>query len=81
MKQVIFQASNTQRVTAESYTDGSWLLSKEWRKQSGDDWIQGKGIYFPVINGQPSVIKLGQILLKGAGEDGTSDPKEDTHKS
>lgn len=81
MKQIIFQASSTQRVTVESYSDGSWLLSKEWRKQADDDWIQGKGIHLPVIDGQPTAIKLGRILLKGVGENGTGDPYESSYQS
>ena len=79
MKQIVFQASSTQRVVAEPYPDGSCLLSKEWRKQADDDWIQGKGIHLPVIDGQPTAFKLGRILLKGAGENGTSDPNESSN--
>lgn len=79
MKQIVFQASSTQRVVAEPYLDGSWLLSKEWRKQADDDWIQGKGIHLPVIEGQPTAVKLGRILLKGVGENGTGDPNESSY--
>lgn len=79
MKQIVFQASSTQRVTVEQVDDGSCLLSKEWRKQADDDWIQGKGIHLPVIDGQPTAVKLGRILLKGVGENGTGDPNESSH--
>lgn len=78
--QIICQTSNTQRVVAESHPDGSWLLSKEWRKNADEEWIQGKGISLPVINGQSTAQKLGRMLLggdmEGAGENGTSDPNE-----
>lgn len=79
MKQILFQTSSTQRVTAESFPDGNWLLSKEWRKRADDDWIQGKGIQLPVINGQSTAFKLGWILLKGVGENGTGDPNESSN--
>lgn len=81
MKQIVFQTSDTQRVAIESYSDGSCLISKEWRKQADDDWIQGKGIHLPVIDDQPTAVKLGRILLKGVGEDGTGDPNKSSYKS
>lgn len=81
MKQIVFQTSDTQRVAVESYSDGSWLISKEWRKQADDDWIQGKGIHLPIINGQPTAYKLGQILMKGVGKNGDGDPNESFYQS
>ena len=47
MKMVLFQTSSTQRVTATQNEDGSWLLSKEWRHNTNESWIQGKGITLP----------------------------------
>lgn len=40
---VIDKLSNTQRITA-SVTGNKVLLSKEYRKKQGDNWIVGKGI-------------------------------------
>lgn len=40
---VIDNLSNTQRITA-SVTGNKVLLSKEYRKRQGDNWIVGKGI-------------------------------------
>lgn len=40
---VIDNLSNTQRITA-SVTGNKVLLSKEYRKKQGDNWIVGKGI-------------------------------------
>ena len=40
---VIDKLSNTQRITA-SVTGNKVLLSKEYRKRQGDNWIVGKGI-------------------------------------
>lgn len=40
---VIDNLSNTQRLTA-SVTGNKVLLSKEYRKKQGDNWIVGKGI-------------------------------------
>ena len=79
MKQIVFQASNTQRVAVEPYPDGSWLLSKEWRKNADEDWVQGKGIHLPIVKGQSTAHKLGKILMEGAGEYGTSDPNESSN--
>jgi|GEM_PF-5205480 len=40
---VIDELSSTQRITA-SVTGNKVLLSKEYRKKQGDNWIVGKGI-------------------------------------
>lgn len=40
---VIDELSSTQRITA-SVTGNKVLLSKEYRKRQGDNWIVGKGI-------------------------------------
>jgi len=40
---VIDELSSTQRITA-SVTGNKVLLSKEYRKRQGDNWILGKGI-------------------------------------
>ena len=40
---VIDNLSSTQRITA-SVTENKVLLSKEYRKRQGDNWIVGKGI-------------------------------------
>ena len=41
---VIDALSSTQRITASVVTGNKVLLSKEYRKRQGDNWIVGKGI-------------------------------------
>lgn len=89
MRALIHQSSSTQRIVAQPNEDGSWLLSKEWRKQPDDPWIQGKGINLPYSY---VAQKLGRLLMgekisgvewlddmKGVGEDGTGDPSKNTN--
>lgn len=58
MKIVLFQSSNTQRVTAD-IKGNEVLLTKEWRKSSNEiEWNTGKGITLP----RNSLITLGELL-------------------
>lgn len=57
MKLVLFQSSNTQRVTV-SIQDDEVLLTKEFRKSSEDDWKIGKGLTLP----KDRLVLLGDIL-------------------
>ena len=43
---ILFQSSNTQRVTVSVQGD-KVLLNKEFRKSSEEDWKIGKGILLP----------------------------------
>lgn len=57
MKFVIFQSSNTQRVTV-NIQENEVLLNKEFRKSSDEDWKIGKGITLP----KDKLVLLGDIL-------------------
>lgn len=57
MKFVIFQSSNTQRVTV-NIQENEVLLNKEFRKSSEEDWRIGKGITLP----KDKLVLLGDIL-------------------
>lgn len=46
MKFVLFQNSNTQRISV-TVTNDSVLISKEFRKSQKDNWNIGKGITLP----------------------------------
>ena len=59
MKIVIFQSSDTQRIAINiKPKKSSILLSKEWRKTTGDGWKLGKSIEIPYN----CVYNLGKIL-------------------
>lgn len=47
MKIVLFQSSDTQRVAINIEKENSILISKEWRKNTNDDWKLGKSIEIP----------------------------------
>lgn len=61
-KFVLFQNSDTQRVTVQTedtQETKTVLISKEWKKHKSDtEWIVGKGITFP----QSELVSLGEIL-------------------
>lgn len=63
-KYVVCTRSNTQRVVAIKYSDGSWMIGKEWRKKEGDEWLLGKGINLPMVSGHSTSKLLSEILLK-----------------
>ena len=69
MKVLLFQTSSTQRVTATQNEDGGWLLSKEWRHNIQEPWMQGKGITIP------SKYVQDISILMGAGIISESDPR------
>ena len=66
MRFLIGQLSKTQRLVIQSNPNGSWLLSKEWRKLSNQPWIQGKGITLPNFQNIPQ--RLGKLLHTGASD-------------
>ena len=73
MKFVIFQSSNTQRVTANIHEqENEVLLNKEFRKSSDEDWKIGKGITLP----KNKLILLGNYL-SGKTSDLPKDTKEE----
>ena len=55
---VIYTPSSTQKVMLTDFGDGSWLISKLWRKSAYDDWKIGKGILLST----EAVEKLSQAL-------------------
>ena len=61
MKILLFQTSDTQRVTITKNEDGSWLLSKEWRHNNQEPWILGKGVLLP----KQHVKAIGSLLETG----------------
>lgn len=89
MRALVHQSSSTQRLVAQSNEDGSWLLTKEWRKDKNDPWIQGKGISLPqaavaqklgkLLTGDSSNAEWLEELENGVGENGKGDPR--THQS
>ena len=81
---LIFASSSTQRLVASKNEDGSWLLSKEWRKSADEEWKCGKGILLPVISGISTATLLGNVLIgKQETERVWEDVKRDsyTHKN
>ena len=66
MKILLFQTSDTQRVTITKNEDGSWLLSKEWRHNNQEPWILGKGVLLP----KQQVKAIGKSRI-GIYKDGT----------
>ena len=65
VKLLLFQSTNTQRITLTKNENGSWLISKEWRHNANEPWVQGKGITIP----QRYVQSLGELLLSdGLGD-------------
>ena len=65
MKILLFQTSRTQRVTATKNENGSWLLSKEWRHNDNEPWVQGKGFLVP----KKHVKAVGSLLESEGAED------------
>lgn len=55
---VLFENSNTQRVSVQINDNGSVLISKDWRKTPDGEWMQGKGINIP----QKYLDDLGELL-------------------
>ena len=47
MKIVLFQSSDTQRVAINIEKKDSLLISKEWRRNTNEDWKIGKSIEIP----------------------------------
>lgn len=45
---ILYQSSSTQRVVAVLVNTNTVLISKEWRKNSDEDWNFGKGVTIPV---------------------------------
>ena len=59
LKMLVHQPSNTQKIEAIRSEDGTWLISKYWRKSKEDEWQLGKGIEFPA----QAAKRLGNILI------------------
>lgn len=71
MRIILFQKSETQRVSLKSHTPNSILISKEWRKTKKDIWNTGKGIEIP-INQIPNLKrKLEVFYQKGVQQNET----------
>ena len=64
IKVLLFQSTTTQRLTLTKNPDGSCLLSKEWRKDFMEPWVQGKGITIPA----QYVSSIGQLLMSNVEE-------------
>lgn len=58
MKFVLFQNSNTQRITVNIQEDNTVLFSKEFRKSTLEEWKIGKGITVPINH----IVFLGKLL-------------------
>ena len=81
---LIYAPSATQRLVAQQNEDGSWLLSKEWRKSANEEWKQGKGISLPIVAGISTAKLLANVLIgKQETERVWEDVKRDsyTHKN
>ena len=74
VKLLVHQYSATQMVVAQKNDDGSWLISKYWRKGTSEPWKQGKGIELPVAGNVPK--RLGELLLSDGEIDGFEDVTE-----
>ena len=61
---VLFENSNTQRVSIQINDNGDMLLSKDWRRTPNCKWIQGKGINIP----KQYLSDLGELLTCENGE-------------
>ena len=91
LKMLVHQPSSTQRIVAQRNDDGTWIISKYWRKTADDEWVQGKGIELPVVNGKQTSKQLGQMLVADGKIDGVeiisdkgsvnSEPEENTNYS
>ena len=77
MRMVLHQYSLTQRLVIQSNSDGSWLLTKEWRKFSDQPWTLGKGILLPNMNELPK--KLGELLVTGKADFKVLDEPDETN--
>lgn len=64
LKMLVHQPSSTQKVEAIRNEDGSWLISKYWRKSKNEEWQLGKGIEFP----EKAAKRLGNILTSNSEE-------------
>ena len=78
LKLLVHQYSATQRIVAQKNDDGSWLISKYWRKTANDAWIQGKGIELPVVGNVPK--RLGELLLNDGEVEGYEDVTDDIYR-
>lgn len=56
-KFVLQTNTDTQRITVELGKNSS-LVSKQWRKSTGDKWVTGKGITIP----NEKLVALGRIV-------------------
>ena len=70
LKMLVHQSSSTQRIVAQRNDDGTWIISKYWRKTVNDEWTQGKGIELPVVNGKQTSQQLGKMLVADGKIDG-----------
>lgn len=70
LKMLVHQPSQTQRVVAQRNDDGSWVISKYWRKTANDEWTQGKGIELPIVDGKQTSQRLGKMLIADGKVDG-----------
>ena len=80
VKLLVHQYSSTQRIVAQKNDDGSWLISKYWRKTASDQWIQGKGIELPVIEGKQTSKRLGELLVSDGEIDGFEDVTNEEYR-
>ena len=80
LKLLVHQYSSTQRIVAQKNDDGSWLISKYWRKTADDPWIQGKGIELPVINGKQTSKRLGELLVADGEIEGFENVTNDEYR-
>ena len=77
VKLLVHQYSSTQRIVAQKNDDGSWLISKYWRKSANEPWIMGKGIELPVIDGKQTSKRLGELLVSDGNLEGFEEITED----
>lgn len=80
VKILVHQYSSTQRVVAQRNDDGSWLISKYWRKNSSESWTLGKGIELPVVDGKQVSRRLGELLVSDGNVSGYEDVTKDEYK-